>query len=168
MKQLSKIFLFGLLLALASSYAHADTKVGAVNVSKLMDEAPQAKSASASIKAKFGTREKALLAERDELKKQEEKYNRDKDVMSVAEREKAESSLREKLRTFKRKSDDFTQDFSKARNKALEDLQSSVFSAITAVAESEGYDVVLSENVLYVNKRVDLTQKVLDKLKAGK
>ncbi len=168
MKQVSKLVLLFLTLALLSTAAFAESKVGAVNVSKLMDEAPQAKAASEAIKAKFGSREKALLAERDELKKLEEKYTRDKDVMSVAEREKAEASLREKLREFKRKSDDFTQDFSKARNKALEDLQTAVFSAITSVAEGEGYDIVLSENVLYVNKRVDLTQKVLDKLKAGK
>ncbi len=143
----------------------ADSRIAAVNINKLMEEAPQAKSASEAIKNKFAGRERELIAERDAIRKLEEQYNRDKDVVSKSEREKLEQDVREKLREFKRKSDSFTEDFTLARNEALNKLQSDVYKAIVDVAEKENFDLVVSESVLYASKRVDVTDKVLARLK---
>ncbi|CAG0907766.1 unnamed protein product, partial [Cyprideis torosa] len=54
----------------------------------------------------------------------------------------------------KRKSDSFTEEFNKARTEALSGLQNKIFKAIKEVAEKENYDVVLSENVLYLGLEV--------------
>lgn len=158
-------FLVVSVLLLAGSVAFAETKVGAVNVAKLMEDAPQAQAASNDIKQKFGSREKELLAERDSLKGLELQYAKDREIMAQADREKTESDLRDRLREYKRKSDSFTEEFNKARTEALSGLQNKIFKAIKEVAEKENYDVVLSENVLYVSDAVNLTDKVLARLK---
>ncbi|MGF1548358.1 MAG: OmpH family outer membrane protein [Thiotrichales bacterium] len=166
-KRISTLVIMLFALGLSPLAAQAESRVGAVNVNKLMEEAPQAKSASEAIKNKFSGRERELLTERDELRKLEEQYNRDKDVVAKAEKDKLEQDLRERLREFKRKSDSFTEDFTLARNEALNQLQTDVYKAIVDVAEKENFDLIVSESVLFASKRVDVTDKVLQRLKAG-
>ncbi len=162
--RMMQLLLLALLLAVGVGQAQAETKVGAVNMARLMESAPQVKAASEKIKAKFAEREKQLVEEQAEIKKMQEKYRRDRDVVSAAEREKMETALREKVREFKRKSDAFAADFSEARNKALGSLQSDIYKAIVAIAEAEHYDLIVSESVLYVSKRIDITDKVIARL----
>ncbi len=162
--RIMQLLLLALLLAVGIGQAQAETKVGAVNMARLMEAAPQVKAASEKIKAKFAEREKQLVEEQAEIKKMQEKYRRDRDVVSAAEREKMETALREKVREFKRKSDAFAADFSEARNKALGSLQSDIYKAIAAIAEAEHYDLIVSESVLYVSKRIDITDKVIARL----
>ncbi len=162
--RMMQLLLVALLLAVGVAQAQAETKVGAVNMARLMESAPQVKAASEKIKAEFAEREKQLVEEQAEIKKMQEKYRRDRDVVSAAEREKMEAALREKVREFKRKSDAFAADFSEARNKALGNLQSEIYKAIVAIAEAEHYDLVVSESVLYVSKRIDITDKVIARL----
>ena len=162
---LSRLFLALLLCIALPAAALADTKVAAVNINKLMEGAPQAQAASEDLKQRFAAREQALLEEREQIKKLEERYKRDKDILSKSEREKLEQEIRDRRREFKRKSDEFTEDFSLARNEALNKLQADVYKAIVDVAKRENYDLVVSESVLYASKRVDITDKVLARLK---
>ncbi len=156
--------LLAVLLLGGAGMAQAETRVGAVNMARLMESAPQVKAASERIKAEFAEREKKLVEEQEQIKQLQEKYRRDRDVLSATEREKMENTLRERVREFKRKSDAFAADFSAARNKALGSLQSDIYKAIVDIAETEGYDLIVSESVLYVSKRIDITDKVIGKL----
>jgi len=155
-----------LVLFSISGLASAQSNIGAVNINKLMENAPQAKAASDSMRERFSTREKKLLGERDEIRKLEEQYQKDADVMSKSEKETLERKIRERLRDFKRESDAFTEDFSIARNEVLNEIQTDVYKAIVDVAEAEKFDLIVSESVLYASKRVDITDKVLTRLKA--
>ena len=155
-----------LLLFCFSGLASAQSNIGAVNINKLMENAPQAKAASDSMRNRFSTRENKLLTERDEIRKIEENYEKDKDVLSKSEKETLERKVRERLREFKRESDAFTEDFSIARNEVLKEIQTDVYKAIVDVAEAEKFDLIVSESVLYASKRVDITDKVLERLKA--
>ena len=162
---ITRFFLVCILAVTSVSVAQADTRIAAVNVSRLMENAPQARAANDKIKSQFAEREKKLVKEQTEIRKLEEKYRRDKDVVSAAEKSKLENKLRERVREFKRKSDAFAADFSEARNAALSQLQSDIFKAIVAIAEEEKYDLVVSESVLYASKKIDITDKIIARLK---
>lgn len=148
-----------------SAPVFAETKIGAVNINKLMEQAPQAQLATEEMKAQFSTRETELLAERDAIKSLEEEYKKNSDVISKTEKDNMEKKIRDRLRDFKRKSDTFTEDFSIARNEALKQIQTEVYKAIVELAETEKYDLIVSESVLYASTNVDITDKVLEKLK---
>lgn len=148
-----------------SHAAFAETRIGAVKMARLMEAAPQVKSASEKIKSEFADREQQLAKEQAALQKIEEAFRRDRDIMSAAEREKKEKELVAKVREFKRKSDAFATDFSEARNKALSGLQADIYKAIVEIAEAGNYDLIVSESVLYVSKRIDITDQVIEKLK---
>ncbi|HHJ21152.1 MAG TPA: OmpH family outer membrane protein [Gammaproteobacteria bacterium] len=156
------------LLVMLLLFAHpawSETRIAAVNINRLMENAPQAQSASLGMKEKFSKKEQVLLSQRDEIREMEARYKREKDMMSAEEKEKLEEKIRGRLRDFKRESDDFTEDFSLARNEVLNKLQSDVYKAIVSVAERENYDLVVSESVLYASKRIDITDQVLTRLK---
>jgi len=158
-----KIILLAVILIQSSAWA--ESRIAAVNINNLMEQAPQAQLASEDMKQRFADREKSLLAERDSISKLEAQYKRDKETISSTQREEMEQRLRGLLRDYKRDSDNFTEDFNLARNEALEKLQSDVYKAIVNVAEKEKYDLVLSESVLYASSRMDITDKVLAELK---
>jgi outer membrane protein len=153
-------------LLFVQSAVWAESRIAAVDINNLMEQAPQAQSASDKMKKRFAGREKELVAEREKIRELEEQYKRDKDVISGSKREELEQSIRERLRDYKRESDNFTEDFSMARNEALDTLQDGVYKAIVSVAEKEKYDLVVSEGVLYASDRVDITDKVLAELQA--
>lgn len=142
--------------------AFAETKIGSVNISTLMQEAPQARIATDNLKASFSEREKAILSVREEIRGLEDS---DTSELSRAETETLELKIRERKRELQRDSDVFTEDFSLARNEALKSIQEDVYKAIVDVAERDQYDLVLSESVLYASDRVDITDLVLERLK---
>lgn len=152
------VALFGALPA-----AFAETKIGSVNISTLMQDAPQARVATDKLKASFSEREQAILAEREEIRNLEDT---DVSALSRVEAETLELKIRERKRELQRTSDVFTEDFSLARNEALKSIQEEVYDAIVMVAERDQYDLILSESVLYASKRVDITGLVLERLKA--
>lgn len=163
MRKTIKIILLAVILIQSSAWA--ESRIAAVNINNLMEQAPQAQLASEEMKQRFADREKSLLAERDSISKLEAQYKRDKETISSTQREEMEQRLRGLLRDYKRDSDNFTEDFNLARNEALDKLQSDVYKAIVNVAEKEKYDLVLSESVLYASSRMDITDKVLAELK---
>ncbi len=145
---------------------YAETKIGSVNISILMQEAPQAKVATDRLKASFYDLEREILAEREEIRKLEESYTNSSNELSRAESDALELKIREQSRELKRKQDIFTEDFSLARNEALKSIQEDVYKAIVEVAEQQNYDLVVSESVLFASKRVDMTDLVLERLQA--
>ncbi len=157
--------LIAIALMLVSGAAWSEARIAAVNINKVLNQAPQTRDADSQLKDRFSARQEALLKEQKALREMEEKYRKDRDVMSAQEREKTEAELREKMRDFKRKSAEFTEDYSVARNQVLGSLQEDVYKAIETVAEREKIDLVVGESVLYASDRIDITDKVLKELK---
>ena len=71
-------------------------------------------------------------------------------------------------RDIKRAKEEFTEDFNLRRNEELTKLQKLIYLTTVEVAKEDGYDIVLSDSVLYTSKRVDITDKILERLRARK
>jgi len=78
MKKISPIIYVALLSAFAgySGSLLAETKIGFVDTVKLMEAAPQAKSAQSKIEKEFSPREKELVALQRQIKTKEDKLAR--------------------------------------------------------------------------------------------
>ena len=145
--------------------AAAEVKIGVVNIARIMEQAPQAEAASKLLEKRFSQRDASLSEERDAIRKLEEQLQRDGDVMAANKRAELEKEVRERGREYKRSFDNFKEDVNIARNEELAKLQKQVLQAIAEIAEKEQYDLIVTENVVYASKRVDLTEKVLARLK---
>lgn len=165
LQQLMRVTMaFVCLAVLAGTAAAAELKIGVVNIPRLMEQAPQAEAASKQLEKRFGPREAELTSEREAIRKLEEQLKRDAAVMSAAKRSELEKEIRDRAREFKRASDDFKEDLNIARNEELGKLQRQIIKAIVDLSEQEQYDLVLTDNVIYASKRVDLTDQVLKRL----
>lgn len=159
--------LVGLAILLAVTMpVQAETRVGVVNTVRLMEEAPQAKSAQTNIETEFAPREKELVALQKEIRGLEDKLARDGAVMSEKESGNLERDILSKRRELKRTQDEFRDDLNIRKNEVLSLLQRQMYDATVALAKEKNFDVILGQGVVYSSDNVDITDEVLEKLKA--
>lgn len=162
-----KRLLLILLVGFCSVAVGAELKVGFVNTAKILEESPQAKAAGERLEKEFAARDKKLVETQKEIRTLEEKLAKDAAVMSEAERLKAERDIISRKRDLKRSQDEFQDDLNLRRNEELGKVQKLAYDAIVALAKQENYDLIVSGGVVFAAGRVDITDKVLERLKAS-
>jgi outer membrane protein len=173
MKARSMKLFSALLLACASSIAVSaqaqELKIGYVNSERVLREAEPAKRAQAKLEAEFGKREKDLNDQNAALRAQAEKLDKDSPTLSEAEKTRRQRELVEIDRDLQRKHREFQEDLTQRKNEELSSVAERANRAIKAIGDAQHYDVILQDQlVIYFSNRVDLTQKVIDALNAGK
>ncbi len=132
-----------------------------VNFQKLLEDAPQTKTAMAALETEFSPRRRELLTMQNDLKARDEKLQRDSAVMAEADRAKAEKTLRDEQREFSRKAGEFQDDASTRRNEELGKVQRYLIGEIQAYANTQGFDLVLGDGVFFAKGQLDITAQVL-------
>ena len=149
----------------SQSYAQDALKIGAVNAQRILQESPQAESAIKMLEKEFSPRDKQLLAEQKKLKALEDRFNKDRAIMSEQERTKLERDIVAKQRDLKRDQDEFREDLNFRRNEEFGKIQKRVVIAIQKIAKENNFDVVLGEGVIFASPKVDISGLVIDYLK---
>ena len=144
----------------------ASIKIGFVDPIRLLDAAPQTKSAKDKVEREFKARDNELVNKQKKLRRDEEKLKRDGSTMSAAERKKLENSIARARRELKRDLADFREDFSLARNREMGNLQKRINDAIVKLAKDEKYDLILGDSIIYASDKIDVTDKILKILRA--
>jgi outer membrane protein len=152
----------GLCGFLAAQQASADTKIGVVNFQKLLEDAPQTKSAMQALENEFAPRRRELMTMQTDLKAHDEKLQREGAVMAEADRVKAEKTLRDEQREFSRKASEFQDDVSTRRNEELGKVQRYLVGEVQSYSGTQGFDLVVAgDNLLYAKGQLDITPNVL-------
>ena len=147
---------------LAAGQASADTKIGVVNFQKLLEDAPQTKTAMQALENEFAPRRRDLLTLQNDLKSRDEKLQREGAVMAEADRVKAEKTLRDEQREFSRKAGEFQDDASSRRNEELGKVQRYLVGEVQSYSSAQGFDLVLAgDSLLYAKGQLDITAAVL-------
>lgn len=148
--------------------AHAtDVKVGYVDPTRILAEAPQNDAAVAQLEKEFKSRESRLRADQARLQEAEARLLKEGPVMKESERRKLERDILSQKRELSRAQDEFKEDLNIRRNELLQDLQRKVVAAIIAAAKEKQFDMILnSDAVIYHSDRVDITDSVIKTLKA--
>ncbi len=146
---------------LVSGQASAEVKMGVVNFQKLLEDAPQTKTAMQALENEFAPRRRELLTMQNDLKARDEKLQKEGAVMSEADRAKAEKTLRDQQREFSRKAGEFQDDASTRRNEEIGKVQRYLVTEIQAYAGAQGYDLVLGDGVFFAKGPLDITANVL-------
>jgi outer membrane protein len=157
------IALLGLCLCglVISGPASAEIKMGVVNFQKLLEDAPQTKTAMQALENEFAPRRRELLTMQNDLKARDEKLQKEGAVMAEADRAKAEKTLRDQQREFSRKAGEFQDDASTRRNEEIGKVQRYLVSEIQVYANAQGFDLVLGEGVFFAKGPLDITANIL-------
>ncbi len=159
----------GLVLAvgmLAAQAAAAEVKVGFVDVRKVMELAPQSEEARNSIEKEFAPRDRELLQQQKEVRTLEDRLVKNAAVLSEVERQRKETDIRASKRELRRAQDEFREDLNLRRSQELSKIQQTAREVIQKFAKAEKYDLIVSEGVIFAGKRVDITDKILERLRA--
>ena len=150
-----------LCFSMVSAQASAEIKMGYVNFQKLLEEAPQTKTAMQGLENEFAPRRRELLTLQNDLKARDEKLQKEGAVMAEADRTKAEKTLRDQQREFSRKAGEFQDDASTRRNEEIGKVQRYLVTEIQGYASAQGYDLVLGDGVFFAKGPLDITANVL-------
>jgi outer membrane protein len=146
---------------MVSGPASAEMKMGVVNFQKLLEEAPQTKTAMQALENEFAPRRRELLTMQNDLKARDDKLQKEGAVMSEADRAKAEKTLRDQQREFSRKAGEFQDDASTRRNEEIGKVQRYLVTEIQGYANAQGFDLVLGDGVFFAKGPLDITAQVL-------
>jgi len=152
----------------ASFAVHAqEFKMGYVNTERVFREAATAKQAQAKLEQEFARREKDLIEVGNALKSASEKFEREAPTLAESQRTARQKQLVEQDREFQRKRREFQEDLNARKNEEQQIVVERANRAVKQVAESEKYDVIFQEAV-YIHPKLDITDKVIKALNAGK
>lgn len=157
------LFLCALLGALCCASAIAadnDLRLGVVNLDRILRESAQAKSAQKRIEAEVAKRDQELAKTAEQIKRAQEKLEKDSLTLSDPERSKREVELRDMSRDFQRRQREAREDINQRRNEELAAVLERANRVVRQIAESEKFDIILQEAV-YANPRIDITDKVV-------
>lgn len=160
-----KILALVLFLLMENAVAADAPSIAFVNTPQVLEQAPQAEAVRQTLKSEFSARDTALVAEQQKIKQLEERLNRDGLTMSAEQQRQLEREILSQTRELKRSRDEFAEDFNIRRNEELAKMQQEIARSIVALAKEMGYDLILESGVIYASERVDITAKVIDRLK---
>ncbi len=151
-----------------NSVVAEDYKIGAVNMTRILEQSPQAISAEEIIKEEFALRDRTLVEDQKKIKLIEDRLAKDGAIMNESERKKLERDIISGRRDLKRDHDEFREDVNFRLNEERAKIQKEVFDAIIKVAKQEGYDLVLYDGVAFASPKVDFSESVISHLKNKK
>jgi len=154
------------LLALPGLVQAAALKIGYVNTVKVIEQAPQAKTALERLEKEFAPRDKKLVEKRERIKIIETELEKNSLVLNDAERRNKERELLGLKRDVRRATQEFREDYNLRRNEELAALQKLVYKTIVDLAKKKKFDLILHEGTVYASEQIDITDQVLESLRS--
>ena len=159
----------GVLLALAMSVSHAqvlsDLRIGYVNPGRVSDEAPQAEAAREQLQEEFAPRDARIVAMQEELRALEDRMAEQRLSLSPEAEQDLQREIVTKRREIQRQQEAFREDFNLRRNEALGNLQRRILQVVEQFARDEGFDLVVSDGVVFASEAVNITDRIIERLR---
>lgn len=158
--------LAALMLALTGTNAFADwTKIGVVDLQKIMQTSPQMKEIQQKLEKDFKPRRDQLVAMEEGLKKSMEQFKRDNAILSETQKKEMERKIISTQQQFEREGQQYQQELSSAHNEAMESLYNKVRAAISKVAEIDKFDIILQKDAApFTTPKLDVTDRVMKEI----
>ncbi len=137
----------------------ADVKIGFVDIPYLIDEAPQARAASIRLEQEFEPRQAAIKSRKADLNLLRTKL--EDEGLDRADRISTEREFNKTERRVKRDEQEFREELNIQKNQEFKQVRVYVLDAIAAFAKLNQYDLIISDGVLFANKKIDVTEQVL-------
>jgi len=155
--------------ALPMSFVSASEtlKIGYVNTQRIFRDAPTALKAAKKIETEFSKRDQDLQRMAKQLQGMQEGLEKNAVTMPESERRTKEKDLNELSREFQRKQREFREDLNLRQNEENAAIIEKANKAIKTLAEAEKYDLIV-QDVVWVNPKLDVTDKIIKALSESK
>jgi len=152
-----------LILVAGGAYA-VEYKIGFVNTERLFREATPAKRAQQKLEREFASRDAEIQKLAKQVHDVQAQLDKDGATMPEADRRNRERDLANQTRDLQRMQREFREDLNLRRNEELAGIQERANKVIQQIAESEKFDLILQDPVVFASQRIDITDKVIKAL----
>jgi len=156
----------GLLFCCAANVSadESQSRIGFVDIPYLIDRAPQALEAELRLETEFAPRQAELKQQRASLAKLTAKLADTSLELPESELAQLDRESRGLERRIKRSEQDFREELNIQKNDEFKKVRILVLEAIGDFGREQDYDLIVSDGVLFANKRVDVTERILESL----
>ena len=153
----SALFLSALLFSLNAA---AELKIAYIEMAQVM-QSQQAQDIGKKLQTEFSSRATQL----DQLKKT---INDKRTALDKDSKKLSEADLRDKTKQisdltidFERKQRELNEDVNIRKNEEMGKFQQQLNKAVNAIAQTDGYDLIVYNSVAYASKKINITDKVI-------
>lgn len=164
---LTRRWVLGVLLivsTVAGAQTGGDLRVGYVNPGRVSDEAPQADAARRQLQEEFAPRDAEILSMQESLRALEDRLAEQRLSLSAEAQQDLQREIVNNRRRIQRQQEAFREDFNMRRNEALGDLQQRILRVVSEFAEEQGFDLVVSDGVVYASDTINITDRIIERL----
>jgi outer membrane protein len=164
--------ILGLLFAaLVSAGAHADVKIGFVDMQKAIQETAAGKKAKKDLESEFNKKKKELEKKEADIKKMHEDFEKRSAVMNEDSRNKKQNEIRTEMGKYQEAAAKAQMEIQKKERDLTQPIVNKLKSILEDIAKKEDFTVILekSENsVMWAKKDIDLTDRLIKTYDGGK
>ncbi len=166
---MAKRFLVVLLVVVIPSLSFAPKliKIGYIDLDKLFEKYAAVSDIIKSLKEERKQIEQEIERRKEEIKKLEEEFIQQKDVLSDTERQRREAEIEYRKEELNKFVEEKNRELEKKKKELTKPFLKEIYKAVREVCREEGVSIVFrrSKDILFVDDDLDLTPKVLKKLK---
>jgi len=172
--QLGQILFFGaLLLALcilpAFSFAADTVKLGSVDVQKVLNESEIGKKAKNDLESLIKSKQSVIDEKGKTVEKLKNDIEKQASVLSADARKTKEDELEKAIREYQRLVQDSQADIKKKEAELTDSILKDIHDIIDKIGQEEGYTLIIEKGmVVYSDKSLDITDRVMDKYNESK
>ena len=148
------------------SAATTDYRIAVIDPTRIVEQSPQYEAARAQLQEEVGDREKKLIEQQKQIAELQKKLKKDAALMSEEEIQRLQNDIRNRDRKAKYAQAELREDFSLRQNELRTKLAKQVEEVVTELARDENIDLIISEGLVYYSKRMDISDQVIERLKA--
>lgn len=143
-----------------------ELRIAVIDPNRIVEESPQYEAARDMLSAEVKEREAALREQQEHIDRLNARLERDGALMSSDEVNRLQNDIRARTRRLRYEKAEVQEDFTLRQTDLRTKLVKQVEEVVERVAKDKGIDLILSEGVVYYSQRVDISDEVIDRLKA--
>jgi outer membrane protein len=156
-------------LLLAAGSAFAELKIAVVNVQRAIGECDEAKAMISKLESDLGPDQTTVKNLGASITQLQEKFNKDGDVMSDAEKRKLQKDIEDKQIEYQFQVNKLQKVVNERQQDILQQMAPKLDAVLKDIIAKDAYDLVIHrQNVLYVDAKYDITSQVTEKLNQKK
>jgi outer membrane protein len=148
-----------------SSTPAMDYVIAVIDPTRIVEQSPQYEAARAQLQKEVSDREQKLTEQQKQIAELQKKLASDAALMSQDELQRLQTDIRNRDRKVKYAQAEFREDFSLRQTELRTKLAKQVEEVVAELAREENIDVILSEGLVYYSKRIDISEKVIERLR---
>lgn len=150
---------------LQTSIASAELKIGVYDARKILESLPVVQKDFQKLTAEFEPKQKEIADKQASLIKLKELIEKNAGtIYSESELQNKQLEYQSKRRELQLLAEDTERLANVRRNEVVRKIQGSVDQEVLKLAEEENYDLILRSGVLYAGPKVNITQKILERM----